>query len=85
MDVWRELGVEDFGLIGVVVASDEDLADADGAAAVPQAVLHGLAWRATRSKSGDENTMTRPRPSQNHREIPIKSVDKLLYCLKFED
>ena len=41
--VLRELGVDDARLVRVHVGGDEDLADADGAAAVAQALLHGLA------------------------------------------
>lgn len=40
--VWGELGVVDFGFLRLLVALDEDLADAYGAAAVAQALLHGL-------------------------------------------
>lgn len=42
-NVLGELGVDDLGLVRVVVRVNEDLADADRAAAVAQALLHGLA------------------------------------------
>lgn len=40
--VWREFGVVDFGFLRLLVALDEDLADANWATAVPQALLHGF-------------------------------------------
>lgn len=46
--IWRELGVEDLGFLCLLVALDEDLADADGAAAVPETLLHGLTYGGTR-------------------------------------
>lgn len=43
VNIWRELGVVDLGFLCLLIALDEDLADADGAAAVPETLLHGLA------------------------------------------
>lgn len=42
VDVRRELGVVDLCFLRLLVALDEDLADSDGAAAVPETLLHGL-------------------------------------------
>lgn len=42
-DVWRELLVEQLGQAGLLVALDQDLADAHGPAALAQALLHRLA------------------------------------------
>lgn len=44
-DVRREFGVVNFGFLGLLIALDEDLPNADGPAAVPQALLHGLPCR----------------------------------------
>lgn len=44
VDIWRELGVVDFGFLRLLVALDEDLADANWATAVPEALLHGFTW-----------------------------------------
>lgn len=41
--IWRELGIVDFGFLCLLVTLDEDLANSDGAAAVPETLLHGLA------------------------------------------
>lgn len=41
--IWGELGVVDLGFLCLLIALDEDLANADGAAAVPETLLHGLA------------------------------------------
>lgn len=40
--IWRELGIVDLGFLCLLVTLDEDLADSDGAAAVPETLLHGL-------------------------------------------
>lgn len=40
--VWGELGIVDFGFLCLLVALDEDLANANGATAVPEALLHGF-------------------------------------------
>lgn len=42
-NVLGELVVKELGLGGLLVALDEDLADPHGAAALPEALLHGLA------------------------------------------
>lgn len=57
--VWRKLGVVDFCFLRLLVALDEDLADADGAAAVPQTLLHGLTFGVgdTKSKTGLRRTV----------------------------
>lgn len=44
-DVRREFGIVNFGFLGLLVALDEDFPDADGPAAVSQALLHGLPCR----------------------------------------
>lgn len=50
--IWGELGVVDLGFLCLFVALDEDLADADGAAAVPKTLLHGLTCWGTPHKAG---------------------------------
>lgn len=40
--IWRELGVVDLGFLCLLITLDEDLANADGAAAVPESLLHSL-------------------------------------------
>lgn len=47
--IWGELGVVDFGFLRLLVALDEDLADSYGAAAVTEALLHGLTCDGTNS------------------------------------
>lgn len=47
--IWRELGIVDFGFLCLLVTLDEDLANSDGAAAVPETLLHGLACGETHS------------------------------------
>lgn len=46
--IWGELSVVDFGLLGLLVTLDEDLSDADGAAAVSETLLHGLTCESQR-------------------------------------
>lgn len=41
--IWRELGVVHFGFLCLLVTLDKDLANPDGAAAVAESLLHGLA------------------------------------------
>lgn len=45
--IWGELSIVDLCFLCLLVALDEDLANTDGAAAVPQALLHGLACEET--------------------------------------
>lgn len=40
--IWRELGIVDLGFLCLLITLDEDLADADGAAAVSETLLHSL-------------------------------------------
>lgn len=40
--IWRELGIVDLGFLCLLITLDEDLADADGATAVPESLFHGL-------------------------------------------
>lgn len=40
--VWGELCIVDLGFLRLLVALDQDLADPDGAAAVPETLLHGF-------------------------------------------
>lgn len=40
--IWRELGIVDLGFLCLLITLDEDLANPDGAAAVPETLLHGL-------------------------------------------
>lgn len=56
--VWRELGVVDFGFLRLLVALDEDLADANRATAVPEALLHGFACAETNTGAGVINSLT---------------------------
>lgn len=56
--VWRELGVVDFGFLRLLVALDEDLADANWATAVPEALLHGFTWAETNTDASVINSFT---------------------------
>lgn len=47
--IWRELGIVDFRFLCLLITLDEDLANSDGAAAVPETLLHGLACGETQS------------------------------------
>lgn len=40
--VWRELCIVDFGFLCLLIALDKDLADPDGAAAVPETLFHSF-------------------------------------------
>ncbi|KPP69014.1 palmitoyltransferase ZDHHC15-like [Scleropages formosus] len=55
-DIRGELGVIHLGLLGLLVTLDEDLADADGPAAVSQALFHGFPCRSS--------SQTAPSPRQ---------------------
>ena len=44
VDVGRELGIVDLCLVRVLIALNQNLADADGTTTVPESLLHGLTW-----------------------------------------
>lgn len=50
-----ELGIEDLGFLCLLITLDEDLANADGAAAVPETLLHGLTCGETHNASCSED------------------------------
>lgn len=41
--IWGELGIVDLGFLRLLVTLDQNLANTDGAAAVPETLFHGLA------------------------------------------
>lgn len=56
--VWREFGIVDFGFLRLLIALDEDLADADWTTAVPEALLHGFTCVGTNTDASVPNSST---------------------------
>ncbi|KAI1234680.1 hypothetical protein IHE44_0003054 [Lamprotornis superbus] len=78
-NVWGELGVVHLGSLRLLVALDQDFPDADGSAAVPQALLHGLPCKEQHTHSSTELVLDLSLTDGDRCDTNAQEVKQLLF------